>query len=150
MNDICFICSDGGHLVEIKRIFKILKDYNSFFVTFQTRHLGKSIETRKTYFLPRIKRNPIIFAMIFVMEFLILLKERPRIIISTGAGICIPSFILAKIFGIKNVYIETFARIKKPSLTGIIVYKLKPDLFFVQWEHHKKFFPKAIYGGSLF
>jgi len=150
MNKICFMCSDGGHLVEMKEIYKELSKYDSFFVTLRSEHLPKKIEGRKTYFLPKSERNPFLFLYNCIMDLSILVKERPKIIISTGASFCIPAFVYAKILKIKTIYIETFARINKPSLTGFIMYKLKPNLFFIQWKHHKKWFPKAIYKGGLF
>lgn len=146
---ICFMCSDGGHLEEMKQVFRGLKGHESFFVTLKSEHLPERIEGRKTYFLPKSERNPILFLYNCAADLAILLKERPMIIISTGASFCIPAFFYAKILGIKTVYIETFARIRKPSLTGRIMYRLKPDMFFVQWKHHKRFFPKAIYGGNI-
>lgn len=149
-NKICFMSSDGGHLVEIKEVYRILEKYDSFFVTLKSEHLPKKIEGRKTYFVPKSERNPFLLAVNCLLDFLILLLERPKIIISTGASFCIPAFVYAKLFGMKTIYIETFARIKKPSLTGLIMYKLKPNLFFIQWRHHKRWLPKAIYGGSLF
>lgn len=146
---ICFMCSDGGHLEEMKQIFKELKSYESFFVTLKSEHLPEKIESRKTYFLPKSERNFILFFYNCIADLAILLKERPRIIISTGASFCIPAFFYAKFLGIKTIYVETFARIEKPSLTGRIMYWLRPDMFLVQWEHHKRSFPRAVYGGNL-
>lgn len=51
----------------------------------------------------------------------------------------------------KIVYIESFARVDSPSLTGKIMYKLKlANLFIVQWEEMLKFFPNAVVGGRIF
>lgn len=137
-------------MVEMKEIFKELKDYESFFVTLKSEHLPEKIEGKKTYFVPKSERNLILFLYNCLLDLFILLKERPKIIISTGASFCIPAFFYAKLLGVKTIYVETFARIEKPSLTGRIMYKLRPNLFFVQWEHHRKWFPKAIYKGGLF
>ena len=53
------------------------------------------------------------------------------------------------IFRKKIIYIESFARCNKPSLTGKIMYKFA-DIFIVQWEEMLEFFPKAMYGGGIF
>ena len=150
MAKICFMCSDGGHLVELKEIFKELKDYDSFFVTLASKHLPERIEGKKTYFVPKSERNPFLFLYNCFLDLYILLKERPRMIISTGASFCIPAFVYAKFLNIKTVYVDTFARIESPSLTGKIMYKIRPDRFYIQWPQHSKWFPKAIYKGGLF
>ena len=51
--------------------------------------------------------------------------------------------------GIKVVYIESFARVYNPSLTGKLVYNLA-DLFMVQWEDMLERYPKAMLGGEMF
>ena len=79
----------------------------------------------------------------------ILYKERPDVIISSGAAVAIPFFYLGKIFGAKTVYIEVFDRVDGPTMTGKIVYPVT-DRFIVQWEEMKKVYPKAINLGGIF
>ena len=79
----------------------------------------------------------------------ILRKERPDVIISSGAAVAVPFFYIGKLFGAKTVYIEVFDRIDKPTVTGKLVYPVT-DKFIVQWEEMKKVYPKAINLGSIF
>ena len=51
--------------------------------------------------------------------------------------------------GAKNVFVEVFDRIDKPTMTGKMIYPVA-DLFIVQWEEQKKVYPKAIDLGSIF
>ena len=60
-----------------------------------------------------------------------------------------PFFYIAKLMGKKLIYIEVFARIDKPTLTGKLVYPIV-DEFIVQWDEMKKVYPKAINLGSIF
>jgi UDP-N-acetylglucosamine:LPS N-acetylglucosamine transferase len=136
-------------MVELKEVYRGLADRESFFVTLASDHLPQQIEGRKTYFVPKSERNPLLFLVNCFIDLWILLKERPKVIISTGASFVIPAFAYAKLLGIRTVYIETFARIHKPSLTGRIIYRLHPDRFFVQWEEQLHWFPRAIYQGAL-
>ena len=72
-------------------------------------------------------------------------------LISTGALATVPFCIVGKLLGKRIVYIESFARVDTPSLTGKIIYKLKlANLFVVQWEDMLKYFPEAIVGGRIF
>ena len=79
----------------------------------------------------------------------VLHKEKPDLIISSGAAVAVPFFYLGKLRGAKTVYIEVFDRIDKSTLTGKLVYPVT-DKFIVQWEEMKKVYPKAINLGSIF
>ena len=79
----------------------------------------------------------------------ILKREKPDLIISSGAAVAVPFFYLGKAFGIKTIYIEVFDRINKPTLTGKMVYPIA-DRFIVEWDVMRKVYPKAINLGSIF
>ena len=79
----------------------------------------------------------------------IFMKENPDIVISTGALATIPMCIIAKLFRKKIIFIESFAKINSPTLTGKLVYKFA-DQFYVQWEKMKEFYPNAIYKGGIY
>ncbi len=77
-----------------------------------------------------------------------LLRARPRAIISTGPGPAVPASLLAKLLGIKVIYIETGSRVFALSTSGKILYRFA-DVFFVQWPELLSVYPKAIYAGRL-
>ena len=79
----------------------------------------------------------------------ILRKERPDLIISSGAAPAIPFFWIGKLMGAKTIYIEVFDRIDKPTISGIICYPVT-DKFIVEWEEMKQVYKKAINLGSIF
>jgi UDP-N-acetylglucosamine:LPS N-acetylglucosamine transferase len=79
----------------------------------------------------------------------VLRRERPDVIISSGAAVSVPFFYLGKLFGAKLIYIEVFDRINKPTISGKIVYPIS-DKFIVEWEEMKKVYIKAINLGSIF
>jgi beta-1,4-N-acetylglucosaminyltransferase len=83
-----------------------------------------------------------------VQELGILLRARPRAILSTGAGIAVPISILGRLAGVKVIYVETATRVHRLSFTGKIMYRIA-HLFFVQWEQLKDNYPKAIYAGRI-
>jgi UDP-N-acetylglucosamine:LPS N-acetylglucosamine transferase len=59
-------------------------------------------------------------------------EQDPQVIVSTGAGLALPFFILGRIRRRRLVYIESVTRVEKLALTGRLVYPLT-DAFFVQW-----------------
>ncbi len=150
---ICFICSSGGHLEQIKQLKKIKDRYNYFYVTNKNeatknmkeiKYLVKDLYRGKS----RIKKLFIIFLM-FLQQIYIFIKERPDVIITTGAGIAIPMCLIGHFFKKKVIYIESFARMNSVNKTGKFLYKYA-DLFIVQWEELLKYYPKAVYGGWLY
>ncbi|MCQ1954374.1 MULTISPECIES: PssD/Cps14F family polysaccharide biosynthesis glycosyltransferase [Arthrobacter] len=73
---------------------------------------------------------------------------RPDILVSAGAGVSVPFFIMGRILGIRTVYIECFDRITLPTLSGRICYPLS-DVFCIQWEEQREFYPDAVNIGPL-
>jgi UDP-N-acetylglucosamine:LPS N-acetylglucosamine transferase len=77
-----------------------------------------------------------------------LLRVKPQVIMHSGPGIAIPIALLGKIAGAKIIYVENGARVRTPSRSGRLMYRIA-DLFFVQWPELKAALPNAIYAGSL-
>lgn len=149
---ICLISSSGGHLEQIKQLKEIINRYDCFFVVTRTKATESMKE--KHYIVSDMNRSnklALIIRMIkmFFEQFKIFIKEKPDTIITTGAGVVIPMCIIAKLFRKKVVYIESFARINTPNKTGKLIYKFA-DLFIIQWEELKKYYPNAIYGGWIY
>ena len=77
-----------------------------------------------------------------------LLRYRPDVVISTGAGMTVPLFLLARFSGVTCVYVETGARISTPSMTGRILYPFA-SLFIVQNSALLPFYRKAVVASIL-
>ena len=75
-------------------------------------------------------------------------KEKPDLIITSGAAPAIPFFYVGKLFGAKTIYIEVFDRIDAPTIAGRLCYPVT-DKFIVEWEEMLKdlgiMFGKYIY-----
>lgn len=126
------------------------KKYEHFWVTFEKED-AKSILKGEKFYACCYPANRSVKALFLntALAFRVLYRERPDIIISSGAAVAVPFFYAGKIFGIKTMYIEVFDRIDKPTLTGRLVYPVS-DKFIVQWEEMKKFYPRAENLGSIF
>ncbi|MEM5878043.1 MAG: PssD/Cps14F family polysaccharide biosynthesis glycosyltransferase [Candidatus Aenigmatarchaeota archaeon] len=148
---ICISCSMGGHLVEVLQLKNVYKKYNYFYLTFYKKGLVDEIKGEKIYFVENPGRNIIKLLKNILQTFFVLKKEKPDIIISTGAGSAVPSIIIGKLlFNAKIIFIESFARINTKSLSGIIAYPFS-DLFLVQWKNMLKLYgKKALYRGAVY
>jgi UDP-N-acetylglucosamine:LPS N-acetylglucosamine transferase len=149
---ILFVASSGGHLEEISCLYPIACKYDSALVT-ENGGQEKTLWGDKTYFVPQINRKqanfPIAFLKLFIKARKIINKEKPDVIISTGALMTYPFCVIGKKKKAKIIYIESFARIDSASLTGKLM-KNKADLFCVQWNEGLEFFPNAEYIGGIF
>lgn len=144
---LCLACSAGGHLTEILQITEAFEEHEAFFVTFLRED---SKELKNAYFVDDPKRNFLRLIKTVFQSFSILRKENPDIIFTTGAGVAVPICYLAKIMGKKVIFLESFCRVKTPSLSGKLVYPIA-DLFLVQWnELLSKYGKKAKYWGAIF
>jgi len=144
---ICIVSSCGGHLTEVRCLKPAYEAYEHFYVLNDKAILPADMQDR-TYFIAHSERDRK-FLLNLWEAFQILRKEKPDVILSTGAGPAVPFAIIGRfLFRARVLFIETVTRIKKPSLTGRIMYWLAHD-FFYQWKTLRPFFPKAKYGGPL-
>lgn len=150
MMKICLVGSSGGHLTHLYMLKSFWKDKDRFWVTFDKEDARSLLEKEKMYscYYPTNRNLKNLIRNTF-LAIKILLKEKPDLIISSGAAVAVPFFYLGKLFGAKTIYIEVFDRIDTPTLTGKLVYPVT-DRFIVQWEEMKKVYPKAINLGSIF
>lgn len=147
---ICLVGSSGGHLTHLYMLKPFWKDKNRFWVTFDKEDARSLLKDEKVYpcYFPTNRNIKNLIRNTF-LAIRVLKKEKPDLIISSGAAVAVPFFYLGKLFGTKTIYIEVFDRINKPTLTGKLVYPVT-DCFIVQWEEMKKVYPKAINLGSIF
>ena len=147
---VCFVGSSGGHLTHLYMLKPFWQDKERFWVTFDkedARTLLKNEKVYPCYYPTNRSLKALFFNTKLAIE--VIRKERPDLIISTGAAVAVPFFYLGKLFGAKLIYCEVFDRIDKPTITGKLVYPIV-DRFIVEWEEMKKVYPRAINLGSIF
>lgn len=152
MKKICFIASTGGHFEQLMMLKPLMDKYDSFIVTEKT---GYSVikDDKRIYYLKQVNRHEKTFIFKMIVNLFISLKifiiEKPDLVISTGALATIPMCLLSKFFRKKVIFIESFAKVTSPTLTGKLVYKFA-DQFYVQWEQMKEHYPEAICKGGIY
>jgi len=150
---ICLISSVGGHLTQLQQLHELYKKFDYFIITERTPFTSDMKTREKVYLMPLINRRKWSFVPKLIFNFTysiaILFKEQPDIVISTGALNTVPFCILAKIFGRKLIFIESYAKVNTPTVTGRLLYKIA-DLFIIQWKPLLAYYPKAVFGGSIY
>ncbi|KDP26608.1 hypothetical protein JCGZ_17766 [Jatropha curcas] len=86
----------------------------------------------------------------------LMIKIRPQVILCNGPGTCVPLCIIAFLFKVVGIrwssifYVESIARVKRLSLSGLLLYKLRiADQFVVQWPQLQRKYPRAQHVGRL-
>jgi UDP-N-acetylglucosamine:LPS N-acetylglucosamine transferase len=72
----------------------------------------------------------------------------PDLVVSSGAGVAFPFFLVARMCGVRTAYVEVYDRIDIPTLTGRLCYPIS-DLFLLQWHEQQRFYPRGQVIGRL-
>ena len=151
---VLFISSTGGHLNELLQLKSLFYNYDYLLVTekdkstislkdkYNVKYLVYG--TRKNLFSYFFK-----FIFNFIKSFIIFIKFKPDVVITTGAHTCVPMLFIAKLFKKKSIYVETMANRKTKTMTGKIVEKWV-TYFVVQWEDMKNLYEDSVYGGLIY
>lgn len=147
---VLLVCSSGGHLAQLYNLRPWWERFRRVWVTFDKEDArsvlrGETIVAAHhptTRNIPNLLRNS-------VLAWRVLRRHRPDVIVSTGAGVALPFFLLGRLLGARTIYIEVFDRIDAPSLTARLCYPLS-HLFALQWEEQARFFPRGRLIGPLY
>jgi UDP-N-acetylglucosamine:LPS N-acetylglucosamine transferase len=134
--------------MEAIQLLPAIRGHKRFFVTFERQQVKDVLKGEKMYFVIDPKRNPKKLMKNFYQATKILRKEKPDVVVSTGAAAAVPLCYAAKILGIRIIFIESLAAVNNPSLSGRAVYPIA-DVFIVQSKRLMKNYRDAVYGGSL-
>ncbi|MCL7034381.1 hypothetical protein MKW94_015063 [Papaver nudicaule] len=122
-----------------------LKETAKFMQIYRSREVGQSYLT---------SIGTTLIALVHAL--LLMIKIRPQMILCNGPGTCFPLCAIAFLFKVLGIrwssifYVESIARVKRLSLSGLLLYKLHmADLIFVQWPHLQKKYPRTLYVGCL-
>jgi UDP-N-acetylglucosamine:LPS N-acetylglucosamine transferase len=146
---VLLVGSSGGHLAQLLALRSWWGDRDRAWVTFPTADaksqlLGERVAWANyptTRNIPNLIRNT-------GLAFRLLRRTRPSVIVSTGAGVAVPFFVLGWLRGIPTVYLEVYDRIDSPTLTGRLCRPFA-RLFLVQWEEQREFYPGSVVVGPL-
>ncbi|WP_046468956.1 glycosyltransferase family protein [Allosalinactinospora lopnorensis] len=146
---ILLVASDGGHLAQLWSLRPWWKRRNRAWISFPTPDAAELLKDEEvcwahhptTRHVRNLLRNT-------VLAVRVLARCRPAVVISTGAGVALPFFIVAWLMRVPTVYIEVYDRIDTPTLTARLCRPFT-RLFLAQWEEQREFMPAAITVGPL-
>ena len=132
---ILAVASAGGHWVQLQRMLPIFEEHDVAFVTTHADYRGESASYRfyvvndASSWSSKLK-----LAQMAVRLFLIVVRERPDIVISTGAACGYFSILFGKLIGSRTIWIDSMANVDKMSMAGRLARRYS-DLWLTQWPH---------------
>ncbi len=153
---ILLVCSDGGHLAQMLELKELFEKYDYLLVTEKspsTIPLANNYNLEFVEARPEGKNKNLSFYISLIKNSFssvaILLRHKPKVILTTGSHTAIPFCFLGKLMGIKVVWILSYARINSKAKSADLVYPFA-DRFLVQWPNMTKHYKKGIYLGSIY
>ena len=130
---ILLVCSPGGHLIQLLSLEPAWRDFARTWVTLKGADSAHLLAGEDVV-LGRGPTNRSIVNLLrnVVVAWRTIRARRPDVILSTGAGLAVPFFVVGRLLGCRCVYVESLTRIESISLSGWLVYPIA-DAFFVQW-----------------
>jgi UDP-N-acetylglucosamine:LPS N-acetylglucosamine transferase len=118
---------------QLLRLAESWKGHETFCITTTPVVRPKLLEHGKVYVVGECNReHPFRVGVVLVRLICVILRERPDVVLSTGAAAgCIACF-LAKLLGAKVAWLDSITNVERISLSGRMVRHIA-DLFLVQW-----------------
>jgi UDP-N-acetylglucosamine:LPS N-acetylglucosamine transferase len=130
---ICLAASSGGHFSQLLKLSEGWKGYETVCVT-TTDVVRDALQNfGRVYVVGECNRNnPWRVFKVWIRCLKVILRERPDVIVSTGAAVGCMTCYLGKLFGARVVWIDSITNVERISLSGRMV-RWVADLFLVQW-----------------
>jgi UDP-N-acetylglucosamine:LPS N-acetylglucosamine transferase len=135
MRKVMAVASGGGHWVELRRIMPAFDGAEVVYVSTEP-VADADLAPARYYAVQNVtRRNRLAFASIVRQIFGILRRERPDVVVTTGAAPGLVALVLAKLVcRSRTVWIDTIANAEKMTLSGRLARPLA-DAWLVQWPH---------------
>lgn len=131
--DILLVCSAGGHLLQLRLLEDVWRDRPRLWVTHRRDDALSLLADEEVVFahgpttrnLGNLLRN-------LVLAWRVVRGRRPRVVLTTGAGIAVPFAWVGRLCGAQVVYVESLTRIEGPSLSCRLIRPAASRVY-VQW-----------------
>jgi len=146
---ICLAGSAGGHLSQLLKIASAWSGYEVCWIT-TTEVVRASLgEQGNVHVVGECNRqHPVRVLRVFLRCLRILRRERPDVVISTGAAPGCMAAILGHLAGAKVIWLDSITNVNRLSLSGRLVRPFA-DLFLVQWPALARKYRGVEYVGAV-
>jgi len=131
---IMAVSSGGGHWEQLIRLRYAFSQNEVIYVTVNSKYKNDIGESSFYVISDATRWNKCKLLIVLFQLFFIIYKERPEVIITTGAALGYIAIRLGRLMNAKTIWIDSIANVAQLSLSG---KKIGPyaDLWLTQWEH---------------
>ena len=130
---ICLVASAGGHLSQLLKIVQPVEKYDALVITTSEAVRENLTRLGRVHVVGECNRqHGLQVVKVFFKCLAILRRERPDVVLSTGAAAGCMCCFLGKLMGAKIVWVDSITNVDHLSLSGRMVRHIA-DLFLVQW-----------------
>jgi len=148
--DVLLVCSTGGHLLQLVALRSVWETFDRAWVTFDKSDARSLLRGEQVLFaygptnrsIRNLLRN-------LVLAWRIVGALRPRVVLTTGAGVAVPFAWIGRFRGASVVYVESLTRIEGPSLSLRLIAPVAERIY-VQWPDLARNLPASRYAGNVF
>ena len=147
---VLFVSSSGGHLSQLLQLRPWWTYHERQWVTFDLPDARSKLQGEilipahhpTTRNVKNLLRN-------LPLAVSVIRRFRPDVIVSNGAGVALPFFVIGRLFRVPTVYLEVYDRIDSRTLSGKLCAPLA-SRFLVQWPEQQVLYPGSALVGPLY
>ncbi len=128
------VASGGGHWVQLRRVIPALEGHRVVYVTIHPTY-QTDVPDAKVHIVNDATRWDRIGSLRMALRILwIVLRERPDVVLSTGAAPGFFALFFGRLLGARTIWLDSIANIEQISMSGKMVGR-HADLWLTQWPH---------------
>jgi hypothetical protein len=147
---VMLVCSSGGHLAQLMRLRPWWSRLERSWACFRLPDAESLLAGEEvTWVHHPTTRNLVNLVRNLGLAVRTLWRDRPDVIVSTGAGAAVPFFWVGRLLGCRTVYLEVYDRIDSATMTGRLCHPVT-DLFLVQWPEQERLYRNTVVAGPVY
>ena len=147
--ELLLACSSGGHLLQLLALLPAWQGLDRVWVTFDKSDVRSLLgDEQVVYAYGPTNRSIKNLIRNLWLAWRVIGRVRPRVILSTGAGVAVPFAWVGRMRGSRVVFVESLTRINGPSMSCRLISPVA-DRVYVQWPELAETYPRAVYRGAV-
>ena len=131
---ILAVASSGGHWVQLRRLTPAFAGYDVAYLTTDEGHRAEVAPARFHTVNDASRWNKFALLLSALRILWVVLRERPHVVVSTGAAPGYLALRCAKLLGARTIWVDSVANVEELSLSGQMASR-QADLCLTQWSH---------------
>jgi UDP-N-acetylglucosamine:LPS N-acetylglucosamine transferase len=128
------VASSGGHWVQLRRLTPAFEGQDVAYLTTDPGHRSEVAGARFYVVNDANRWNKLALLRCALKIFWTVLRERPNVVVSTGAAPGYLAMRFARLLGARTMWIDSVANVEELSLSGQMA-SARVDLCLTQWPH---------------